>query len=60
MDNQMYDLHDPDGIQNFVDLSFTQQQGAGASRTQHGQTDIEEHEDDKDNFEDYETDEDDI
>ncbi|KAL0386415.1 UNVERIFIED_CONTAM: hypothetical protein Slati_4604200 [Sesamum latifolium] len=53
----MYDLHDPDGIQIFVDLSVEQQQSASTSRTQHGETDNEEDEDDEDNFEEYETDE---
>ncbi|KAL0349998.1 UNVERIFIED_CONTAM: hypothetical protein Sradi_4149000 [Sesamum radiatum] len=55
----MYNLHDPDGIQIFVDLSILQQQGAYTSLKQHGQIDIEEDEDDEDSFEDYDTDEDD-
>ncbi|KAL0411019.1 UNVERIFIED_CONTAM: hypothetical protein Slati_3691600 [Sesamum latifolium] len=57
MDNQMYDLHDLDGIQIFVDLLVSQQQGAGTSRTQHGETDNEEDEDDEDSFKKCETDE---
>ncbi|KAL0416717.1 UNVERIFIED_CONTAM: hypothetical protein Slati_3503600 [Sesamum latifolium] len=31
--NQTYDLHDPDGLQLFVDLTSTMQHGAGTSRT---------------------------
>ncbi|KAL0373977.1 UNVERIFIED_CONTAM: hypothetical protein Sradi_3313400 [Sesamum radiatum] len=51
--HQTYDLHDPDGLQLFVDLLSTMQHGAGTSRTDED----DEYEDDEDSFDDYETDE---
>ncbi|KAL0290179.1 UNVERIFIED_CONTAM: hypothetical protein Sradi_7055600 [Sesamum radiatum] len=51
--NQTYDLHDPDGLQLFVDLPSAMQHGAGTSRTDEDDGD----EDDEDSFDDYEIDE---
>ncbi|KAL2247166.1 UNVERIFIED_CONTAM: hypothetical protein Sindi_2568900 [Sesamum indicum] len=57
MNNQWYDLCDPNDLQIMVDLSIAPQQGAGTSRTQAGQTNNEDEEDDEDSFKDYKTDE---
>ncbi|KAL2226718.1 UNVERIFIED_CONTAM: hypothetical protein Sindi_2030500 [Sesamum indicum] len=54
-DNQLYDLHDSTDLQIVVDLSIAHQQVVGISWTGASQTDDE----DEDNFEDYETDDDD-
>ncbi|KAL2226787.1 UNVERIFIED_CONTAM: hypothetical protein Sindi_2037400, partial [Sesamum indicum] len=55
---QSYDLCDPTGLQIMVDLSIAHQQVVGTLRIEAGKTDNEDEEDDKDNFEDYKTDDD--
>ncbi|KAL0307627.1 UNVERIFIED_CONTAM: hypothetical protein Scaly_2560900 [Sesamum calycinum] len=51
--NQIYDLHDPDGLQLILDLTSAMQHGVGTSRPDEDDED----EDDKDSFDDYETNE---
>ncbi|KAL0455891.1 UNVERIFIED_CONTAM: hypothetical protein Slati_0928300 [Sesamum latifolium] len=53
IDNQTYDLRDPNGLQVMID-----NQAAGTSRSQARQTDDENEDDDEDNFENDETDDD--
>ncbi|KAL2247820.1 UNVERIFIED_CONTAM: hypothetical protein Sindi_2634300 [Sesamum indicum] len=58
IDNQSYDLSDPNSLEAVVDLSMAQQQAAGTSRSQVRQTDELYEGDHEKSFENYKIDKD--